>query len=346
MKNRYFTFLLVFAFILNAVGFTFAQTKADKNQNQLLALLPASDIVLSLDAKRFFGTALPQILSGNKEMHDEINAKIEEFRINTSIDIRQFEQLAVGVASRQAAEGKTAFDPIVLARGAFSANSLLMLAKFASGGKHREEKIGGKNVYIFSAKEIIEKNRTTVKSSLVQRVLDTILPKLSNEIAVTAYDNNTLAFGTTERVRLMLTDGKSRVDKNLLALVNRNPNAVGSFAANLPNGLSSFFELDDDSLGQNLSAIRQINGMMNVAGENTQVSLTAKTAEIKSAESLYKYVTELQVAGAIILGSSKGADKKVYARMIENAKITRTGSEIMFELQVPQSDINILIGAK
>lgn len=345
MKHRFFALFIAFAFILNAVSVTFADTKSTKNG--LLALLPASDAVVAMDAKRFFGVALPQILSGNKEMLDEINGKIDEFKGKTSIDIRQFEQIAIGVAARQVSATETNFEPIVLARGNFSASSLVTLAKFASNGTYTEEKIGSRTVYVFSAKEVIEKNRPAVKSSLVQKILDKILPHLSGETAVTVYDDKTLAFGSLKSLRLMLSsDGKSRVDANLLSLVNRNPNAVMSFAANLPKGMSSLIDLDNDEIGKNLDAIRQINGMMDVSGENTMVSFTAKTLEVKQAEELSRTLTDLREVGKILLGSAKGADKKVYARMLEGTKISQKGSEVIFDLQVVQTDINVLIGAK
>jgi hypothetical protein len=346
MKHRFFAFFIVFTFVLNAVGITFADTKSSKNQNALLALLPASDAVMALDAKRFFNVALPQILSGNKEMLDEINGKIDDFKAKTTIDIRQFEQVAVGIASKEISATQTDYEPVVLARGNVNAGSLLTLAKFASNGTYKEEKIGSRTVYIFSAKEIIEKNKPTAKSSLVQKILDKILPRLSGETAITAYDNNTLAFGKLERLRLMLTDAKSRADANLLSLVNRNPNAVMSFAINLPKGMSSVLNLEDDEFGQNLDAIRQVYGVMDVVGENTAVSFTAKTLEITQAEKLHKNLTDLRELGKMIFGASKGADKQVYARMLANTKILQKGSEVMFVLQVPQSDINVLIGAK
>lgn len=345
MKHRFFALFIALTFILNAAGSAFADTKSSKNE--LLALLPASDAVVALDAKRFFSVALPQILSGNKEMLDEINGKIDDFKAKTSIDIRQFEQIAVGVNARQVSATETNFEPIVLARGSFSASQLLTLAKFASSGIYKEEKIGDRTVYIFSAKEVIEKNRPAVKSSLVQKILDKILPIISGETAITVYDDKTLAFGSLKSLRMMLSGGgKSRADANLLSLVNRNPNAVMSFAANLPKGMSSIIALDNDELGKTLDAIRQINGMMDVSGENTIVSFTAKTLEVKQAQELSQTLTDLREVGKILLGSAKGADKKVYARMLEGTKITQKGSEVIFDLQVAQTDINVLIGAK
>jgi len=47
-----------------------------------------------------------------------------------------------------------------------------------------------------------------------------------------------------------------------------------------------------------------------------------------------------------LIGSSKGADKKVYARMIENAKISRQANEVSMDLQVPQEDLNVIVGEK
>jgi hypothetical protein len=344
MKHKFFALFIAFVFILNSFGSAFADTKS--NKNQLLALLPASDMIAAVDAKRFFATSLPQILSGNKEMLDEINGKIDEFKTNTGIDMRQFEQIAVGVSAKQISETQTEYEPVVLARGSYSADSLITLAKFASGDKYREEKIGGKSVYIFSPKELIEKNRTAVKNSTVQKAIDFILPKLSGETAVTAYDKNTLAFGKLERVRLLLTDSKSRVDANLLAKVSINPTAVANFAANLPKGLSEFMELSDDDIGQNLSAIRQIYGTFDVAGENASVSISAKTVKPENAESLKALFVSLQVSLADFLVNSKRESQKVYGRMLKNAKFTRVGDEVKIDLQVPQTDINILVGAK
>ena len=349
MRYKFFALLVACAFVLNSAVAVpaFADTKSNKNNaNQLLALLPASDAVATVDAKRFFGVALPQILSGNREMLDEVNAKIDEFKTNTGFDVRQFEQIAVGVAIKQTAAGKTDFDPLVLARGNFNASSLLTLAKFASGGKHREEKIGSRTVYIFSPKEVIENNRTAVKSSMIQKVLDQVLPRMTGEVAVTAYDTGTLAFGKVDRLKLMLTESKSKVDAGLLAMANRNPNAVVSFAANLPAGLSGFMNLGEDELGTNLGAIRQIYGTMDVAGDNTNVSLAAKLLSAERAKNLTEQLAGLKDMASMFLLSQKGEDKKVLGRMAKNARVANTGSEITIDLQVPQSDINILLGAK
>ena len=344
MKNKLFAFFLAFTFILNVTGFAFADTKSNKNQtNQLAALLPASDGVITVDVKRFFASALPQVLSGKKAMLDDINAKIDDFKAKTGIDARQFEQIAVGVTTKMVAPKNMDFDAVVLARGSFNANAIAATVKFASNGKFREEKIGDRVVYVFSPKDFADKNKpNTTQSGDAQKFFDNILGKLPQDFAVTVYDNSTLAFGSLGRVRETL-EAKARVNSQLLSLVNRKPASVVSFAANLPNGMSDFVSLGDDELGQNINSIRQVSGALDVVGENTLLSIVAKTADAKSAEGLQKNLTDLREVGKVLLGSSKGADKKVYARMLESAKISFKGDEVMLDLQVPQSDINVLV---
>lgn len=345
MKTKIFALFIAFGLMLNLVGTSFADNSKNKKPNELVALLPASDGVVAMDSKRFFASALPQILSGNKEMLDEINAKINEFKTSTGIDIRQFDQTAIGIAAKEISPNNPNFEAVVLARGKFNADSIAGLAKFASEGKYKEEKIGNRTIYIFSPKEMIEKNKTAVKNPMLQKVMNMILPALSGEMAITAYDSKTLAFGTPDRVRLTLNTDRAGVDADLMAMVNKNPSAIGSFAMNMPQGAAGFLALGDDELGQNLASIRQMFGSMNVVGENTVVSVTAKTLKAENAESLKTSLDSLKVFGSILDGS-KREDQKVYGRMVKNAKLSSNGDQISLDLQVPQSDINILIGAK
>lgn len=346
MKKKFFAFLIAATFIVNAVGFVSAGTRAVKKPaNPLLALLPASDAVVSLDAKRFFTTAVPQIFSGNKEKLDEINAHAEEFKSATGIDPRQFEQIAVGATLKQTAPGKMDVEPVALVRGTFNASSLAALAKYASNNNYREEKIGARTVYIFSAKDLIEKKKAAVKPGGFEKIIEDLLPGASGEIALTAYDDKTLAFGKFQRLTEMLT-GASRVAPGLLAAVNRNPNAVMSFAVDFPNGISGFIKLGDDELGRSLNSIRRVSGSIDVNAENVSISAAAKTLDVPSAQGLYDNLSELRNFGAGLLAGSKNPNNKVYGRLIESAKITRSGSQVLIDLVVAQSDLNQLAGAK
>ncbi|MEP7037615.1 MAG: hypothetical protein ABI891_04670 [Acidobacteriota bacterium] len=352
MKNKFFALFVVGAFVLNGIGTIFAKTNSDNKTNQtsqLVALLPASDGIMTLDMQRLLGDALPQILSGNQPMLAKILGQIDEIKTKTGIDARQFQQIAVGVSTKQISAKEVDLEPILLARGTFNAGALLAVAKVASKGKYREEKVGDKTVFVFKIDEMVKKdnaqNKPAAKDSWFDKAIDRMFAGLSRELAVTAYDGNTLAIGSAARVRETL-QAKTRVNNELLNLVYRKQNVVMSFGANLPNGLSGFVDLDNDELGKNLDAIRQIYGTFDVSGVNSNVALTVKTFKPEQAQNLKDTLDGLQMVGKALLGASKGADKKVYGRMIDNAKISSAGNEIMLNLQVPQTDIDVLIGEK
>ncbi len=348
MRNKFYALFVALAFVTNGIGTVVADTKTNQqfNQiNQLAALLPASDGVITFDMQRLLSEAAPQILSGKPQMLTDINAKIDEISQKTGLDLRQFEQVAVGVSTKLISAREIDLEPVVLARGKYSAGALIALAKLASKGKYREEKIGNRAVYVFSGKEIVEQNKPNTKNSWFDKAIDRMIKALTKEIAVASYDNNTLAFGSLARVRETF-ESKLRVNPEVLTLANRKPNAIISFGAKLPNGLSKFVDLGNDEIGTTLDTIRQMSGALEVSGGNTIVSATAKTLKPEQAQMLAEMLEGLQMVGKALLGSSRGADKQVYGRMIDNAKITRSNAEVMLDLQVPQNDINILLGVK
>lgn len=344
MRYKFFALAAACAFMLNAVGAGFAQTTKTNNQtNGLAALLPASDGVLTLDIQKILSESVPQVLSGKPQMLAGINAKIDEIRDKTGLDPKQFEQVVVGVSTKQISAREVDLEPVFLARGKFNAGALIAIAKLAAKGKYREEKIGSRAVYVFTLSETVASNKPSTKNSWLDRAIDRMINGLAKEIAVSSYDNNTLVFGSPVRVRETL-ETKTRISNDVLSLISRRPNAIMSFGANLPEGLSKFIDLDNDELGATLDSIRQMSGAVETSGDSVGVSITAKTLNTEQAQNLHETLQGLQMLGkAFIGGGNKGADKQVYGRMIDNAKITRSGAEVLLDLQVPQSDINILL---
>lgn len=343
MKHKLFALFAVCLLSLNLVGSVFADTKSKKTKKQtnaLVAMLPASDGVVTVDIKRLLNNALPQILSGKQELLGDMTEAILKVKQTTGIDIRQFDQFAAGFVVKSTTQDD--YEPVAIVRGQYNAGSLLSVVKIASNGKYKTETIAGKTVYVFSAKEAAEQNKPKTQNSKVSGMIDKIVAGLSKEIAVTSLDDKTLAFGTTARVRQTL-ETKTPVGTEISSLINRNPDTVMSFAGKTPNGMSALLPLDNDELGKSIDSIRYMYGSMNVVGENTTVQLMAKTTEPKQAQDLLETLEGLQMIGKAFLGSARGADKEVYARMIENAVFKRTNDEVTLTLSVPQSDINVVM---
>ncbi len=342
-RKKLFALTAVLTIFMHSFATVFADPKTAQT-NSLAALLPASEGVITIDMKRLLSESVPQILAGKPDTLAKINAKIDEISQKTGLDLRQFEQIAVGVSIKQISAKEFDLEPVVLARGKYSAGALIALAKLGANGKYREEKVGSRTVYVFSPQEIVEQNKPQTNNSWLDRAIERTVNGLK-EIAVTSYDTNTLAFGSPARVRETL-EAKTKVGADVLSAVNRKPNQLISFSAKLPKNLSEFIALDNDEFGNTLDTIRQVSGSLDVSNGNTIVSMSAKTSKAEEAQSLQEMLEGLQMLGKTLLGSSKAADKQVYARMIDGAKITRSGAEVLFDLQVPQNDINILLGVK
>jgi hypothetical protein len=328
MKYRMFAVFVLFVLVLNLTGSSLADSKTRKGGGDLVSLLPASDGVITFDVKRFFDEALPKVLSNNEPMLAHVTGEIDKFQSKTGIDIRQFDSIAAGVATKKLGEKKYDVDPVVIARGQMSSASLIGAAKLAAKGKYTEQRVGDRTIYIFSAPRTAA--GTAVKTSF-------------DEIAVTAIDSLTIAFGTPDRVRQTL-EAKSGVGSDLAALLGQNPTAVTSFAAKVPTGMKSFMPMENDELGKSIDSIQYVYGNADLAGDVASVHMTARTLQNAQAKSLHETLEGLQMLGKAFLGNAKGVDKQVYARMIGNAKFSLKANEVVFDLQVPKSDIDILVG--
>ena len=351
MKRKIFT-LLTIVFVISAfAGDSFAKTRNKKirQTNSLVAKLPVSDMVARVDLQRLMSVALPQVLNANPQMLADVNAKIEQIKSATGIDLRRFEQLAVGFKYQQIAPKNVDLQPVALASGKDDSAGLLTAIKAVAKDKIREEKSGTKTIYIFTPQEVVPNTNPSGgnKNIVIPGIgLLMSLDKLfSGEIAVAEFDKNILAIGKPSRVREIL-ESKARVAPDVLALANRNAASVITFGGNAPADMAQFFGLEDDEMGRNLNSIKQMSGGMDFAGENATVTVMAKTATPKQAEELETTVAGLQMFGKSILGGLKGNDKAVYARIVDGAKISRTTDEVNLNLQIPQSDIDILVGKK
>jgi hypothetical protein len=346
MKVRVLATAVIGVLALSIAGWVSAgkgrESVKARQASRLISLLPASDAIAVFDTKRFFVNALPQILSANQPLLSEITAKIDEMQTKTGIDLRRFDQIAVGVAYKQVSATETDYEPVVIAGGDINAGALLAVSKLESTGTYREEKIGTHTVYVFTEKNVVHKTTANTTNSKVAGAVDRAMNGLSKEVAVADIDNNTVAIGSFARVRETL-EGRTHVSADLTSLLSQKETAVSSFAARSPGGMSKWLPLDDDQLGTNLNAIQLVSGSLDVAAAGTTLQLFARTKTADQAQGLKETLDGLQMVGKAFLSKAKRADQQVYSRMLNNAKLGVHANELTLELMVPQSDIDILV---
>ncbi len=347
MKTRFIAIAAIAVLVVNVAVFAKPDTRSHAAKKaraaKLVAMLPASDGVVSFDSKRFLNDALPKIMSANQPMLTEVMAKLTEMEARTGIDLRKFEQVAVGVAFKKISAKEIDYEPVAIASGDVNAGALIALAKLASNGTYKTEKVGERTVYVFSAKDVLQKTSAKKTNSKIADMIEKGLKGMTKDIAVTAYDRNTLVMGSLARVSETL-EGKTRVAADLSGLLSQKETSVMTFAARTPGTLSQLLPLDNDELGKNVDAIQTLSGSIDVATVGTSISMLARTKTADQATGIKDMLDVLQSLGKSIFGTSKRADQQLYGRLIKAAKFDARGTDVGFDILVPQTDIDALIG--
>jgi hypothetical protein len=335
------TILAILSFsALLVAGFAFAGVEMNKTaaaQNaDLLAQLPASEAVAVVDMKRMFNETLPQMFSAEPQKLAEINAHFDEFKTKTGIDPRSFERVAVGMNYKRVSAAEIDFEPIVLARGNFNAPALVAAGKIGLNGKFREEKIGDRSLLVFSLRDVAAQISATGKRNGMSKFVSKLL---SGETAVTTLDAGTLVFGNPAQVRQMFAN-KTRVNADLTALAQKNPNALVSFGGNVPANFDSMFRFGNAEIDRLVKSLRQLYGSVDVASGNASILVAARTDSAKSAEDLETSLTGLQQLAGMFLGGKKDAKSQVAIRAVENLKIVRANNDVQMQTIVAQTDLD------
>ena len=342
MKYKIITAIALLAFVYSVAGG--APVERSKNRTgQLAALLPASDGVITLAPARLFHSILPLILSADPTALLKVNAGLDEVANKTGIDLRKFEEVAIGLKVNMVSGKQPDFEPILLARGDIDLKSLETVAKMAYKGKFRTEKIGNRIVHIFSSEKIIEKNKPTTGDA-ARPTLEKVLDSLSTDVALTAFDDNTIVLGTLARVKETIGNAP-RVESDVLSLLNHKPNAAAKMGINLPNGIGSFLKLDNKKqLDITIGSVNQLHGSFDINDGNAYFSFMVKTQREKEAQDLEATLSGFHNMGKLYFLTQKGADNQVYARMLNNVKISRKAQSVMINLDIQKSDIDTLLG--
>ena len=345
MKVRVLAFATLLSILANIA--LFASTPDDRGKKagvparngRLVSLLPASDAVMTFDTKKFLTDGLPRVLQANSGLLGKVTSGLDEIQTKTGIDLRKFDEVSVGVTITQNELKKIKIDGVALASGDINAAAMIAVAKLASKGAYREEKIAGRTVYIFAVKDAVNNTTANTKHAAI---IDDVVNHMTTSIAVAAYDQNLLVIGSLARVRETL-EGTTHPAQDIAALLQRNPTAVMNFAVKTPTGFEGMLPLSNDELGKNIRSIRYMAGSMDLTPAGGSLSVMARTTTPEQANGLKATVDGLQLVGTALLGGGSSPSKQVYSRMIKSAKFGQTGSDVTLDLLVPQADIDTLI---
>jgi hypothetical protein len=299
----------------------------------LMASLPQSDAVAQVKIRQLLSEAMPRILANNPGKLAEVNASIEAFKTRTGLDPRMFEQVALGIRFNHPAPGVTKVDTVALANGAFNPAAMVAAGRVASNGNYREEKYQDKNIYIFKLDENV-------------RLLGLFDFRIT-ELAAAPLDDNVLALGDPTGVRAAIDAGRQRrraQNAELIALANRDPNALIGFGSNMSEKLIQNLDIGNAPIAADLSKLRQVYGSVGATETNLDVFLAARAVNAAAAQSLGDTLEGLKQFGALFVGRLSGAKGVLAKSALTNMKIVTTANELQIRTAVPQADVGPLMG--
>lgn len=333
MKIRLLTvaIILVALFQLEAAAQTRGRNTAPVTPS-LMSSLPQSDAVAQVKVKQLLSEAMPRILASNPAKLSEVNATIDRFKDRTGLDPRMFQQVALGVRFTYPSEGVTKVQTVALANGTFSAAAMMAAGRVASNGKYREEKYQDKTIYIFSLDENLK--------------LLGLFDLRIGDLAVAPLDTNTLALGDPAGVRSVIDASRSRKRANaeLIALANRDPNAVIGFGSNLNEQLIANLDIGNAPIAADLRTLRQAYGSVSTTETDLQLFLGARAVNAEAAKNLSNTIEGLTQFGSFFVGRMSGAKGVLAKSALSNLKIATAANELQITTRVAQAEVGPLLG--
>ncbi|CDM64246.1 hypothetical protein [Pyrinomonas methylaliphatogenes] len=327
MRRRIAFFpLCLISLLLSPVGS--AQRSASSSvSDPLLAALPASDAIMFVDAQRLLNEALPRLYANDTAKLNQINSELDQFKSRTGIDPRSFERIAIGANFTSAPSGATKVEPAVLARGRFNAGAMIAAGRIAAKGKYREERYGGRSIYIFTPDEQVK--------------LLGLLPAKLGEIAVTEFDAHTLALGTPARVRALLDaqKGRNRVNNDLVALAARNANAIIGFGGTVPPAIFDADIMGNDEVANAIRAVKQFYGSISTTARGFELLLTARSQSPENAKYLGDTIVAVKQIGGALASQLPGNRGRLAQIALNNLSIATQGDEVLLRLELAQTEM-------
>ncbi|MDQ2937065.1 MAG: hypothetical protein M3R67_06115 [Acidobacteriota bacterium] len=297
----------------------------------LLSSLPPSDAVALVNVARVLDEAVPKLLAENPAKLAEVNAELANFKTQTGLDPRSFNQIALGLSYKYPSEGITKITTVAIARGTFNSGAIVAAGRMAANGKYVEQKYQGKTIYLFKLDRQI-------------RLLGLWDLKL-RDLAVTSLDGNTLALGDLDSVRGVLDANRTRKHPNpeLIALATRDPNAILGFGGNISEALLQNLRISNDNIARELTAVRQVYGTLGMTTTDLELMVAARTVDTYSAKNLGDTVEGLKQFGGLFINRLSAAKGTLARSALSNLKITTQGNELQIRTAVAQSQVTPLI---
>lgn len=295
-------------------------TKAASVTDELLTLLPESDVVAVIDVQRAFVELLPLLKNISTAGIGKTATEVETFAKLAGVEPKQIQAAVVGVKMTETLGRGSG---VLLIQGVEIDGTKLTDAVKAMGGELKTADHNGKPIYTLIRKR--EPNGDTDQT----------------EFAILG--NKRLAIGDLPALKAVL-DGTGKGSQAARSQTLKEAKASGlvRFAGNLPAGLRSMLESQGELFSQ-IAAVKTIFGSFDLNTDNSAIlNARLRTASTNNAGQLKESLNGLVVLGKAFLSGNDDPKMKLYGQLLDQVKVGVEASDVSLLLQLPKELIDKL----
>jgi len=346
--RRLFLFpVLVFFLSLTSFGITQAQnqtgnpqlapvsapltTSANQNTISSLSNLPDADTLIYINPQRVLNDVVPRVMPA-KDVEGMLKG-FEEVKKNFGVDPKAVQYIVVAVRFKKPT-ADLKFQPpeaLLVAGGDINAESLIALARMASGGQLRDETYGAKTLGLMTIDPIAKEAE---KNPFLRSFA---------EVGIVALNGNTIAVGTPGYLRAAIDagDGKDRISAETLNSLVRDSSALISVAGRPWRSFAKSFGLMGTEATERTPRFDTKLGDFYAAVTMDATNFMVRGAMNEDNPDTAKIVSNLLTS---LLGFAGSSIKDPAAQsMLKNLAFNPEGDEITFRADFPQQMVVELI---
>lgn len=328
-----------------------ATAQAQTDARGALAPLPDSQAVLFVNARRIVNDLLPRVMPAAD--YQKLLGQAQK----GGFDARDLDYAVVAIRFADPAPPNGLPEFLVVIKGGFNADALLMLGRLAAGSqnlKSRQETYGSKTLDIFDtggiAKAVGGADGTKEPDAGQQK------PNPYPEVAVTTLDSRTLVAGVPAYVKAAIdaSEGRGRLDASTLDLAAREPQALWSLTfvvpPTLPDYVHKFGVPPNEELDRTLAWLKQFSLSQGMDALDLTFHAALLTDQPEHASALAGLVRMGLVAAQTALSeeaakpNSKDAEDARRALAVLKTVVNRTeGNTLVISATVPVSTVAELV---
>jgi hypothetical protein len=292
--------------------------------DELIALLPATDLIAVVDVNRLFNELLPQLSAIKVGGLDELAKDIAEFTQKTGIDPAQVRSAVLGVNLNN-----TQATGAVIINGIELDNAKLEAAMKVFKAEYKTADYKGKTIF-----NVIEKMKKTPAAGPVTVKTD--------ETAFASLGAQRLVLGDLNVVKGVIDvqtgAAKGGIKPALSSALNETrSSALLRFALNIPASLSDSVK-DQGDLFKSVAAIKTVLGTFDVASDfSLALDALMRTGTQSEAAELEGGLQGLLVLARGLFGSGGDAKTNLLAQLLDQIKVGMKLNDVTLSITVPRA---------